>query len=167
MIVVVPLALFAAYFGPKLLEKARKKYTYTRLGYAKLIDRGQDNREAAIVLFFIYATWILGTIGIFAFENHEFALYEPIYMPILVGLCLAMGCVLAYFKFGGRRFLAYIPICLGMAVYFAWLSASPVDSTVSTMMTIAGLVLLASGLSVYYRFIKTNPPLQQETAGEK
>ncbi|MBW7996113.1 MAG: hypothetical protein FVQ81_05980 [Candidatus Glassbacteria bacterium] len=155
-IFVILIISLAGVLGPRFVEEFRRKYTYPRIGYAKFINSGQDQRVIFVVLFFIISCIVFAIVFRLKLDSSDFLHYGGIYLPALGGVAMAAGCIVSYYKYGTYRYLLYFPICLGLGIYFSFFNAFPIDTKLSAMLLAVGSLILLTGLLVFYRFVRKN-----------
>ena len=156
MFVLVAIFLLVPFLGV-----LRNRYTYPRIGYAKL---PADDGKTLVRGMFIYtlAVFMGVFIGIAILGGfRDPALYRK-WSPLLAALLMTGGFEYAYSKSGNLRCRAYIALAVILGVIFSIMKFEGYNGVVAILIVL-GAVFVISGAILFLTFIRRYPKAGEQT----
>ncbi len=148
--ILIPVFLF-----PRLMEAIRKRYTYPRIGYAKLpVD---DPKKTAKGIF-VYITVVL-VLMVICFlllgKAKDAAAYKK-WSPAVMGVLLVGGFLYSHGKSGEFRYIIYIVLSVGFGILFSILKFESYDGLIINFFVMGGIFVVV-GIISFILFVRKYP----------
>lgn len=157
----IPIFLF-----PRLMEAIRKRYTYPRIGYAKLpVD---DPKKTAKGIFVYTAVVIaLMVICFLLFGKAKDAATYKKWSPALMGVLLVGGFLYAHGKSGDFRYIIYIVLSVGFGLLFSIMNFESYNGLITNFYVMGGIFIIA-GAILFILFLHKYPkPAEEPNSGKE
>jgi len=152
--------LIAIFLGPRLLEAIRNRYTYPRIGYAKL---SQDNpRKTAKGMFGYTAVMLAVMIICFLLlgKVKDAAAYRK-WSPTLMGVLLVGGFLYAHGKSGSIRYIVFAFLAVGFGLLFSIINFESYNGLILNLFVMGG-IFIVSGFTLFILFLRKYPEPAKE-----
>ncbi len=157
----IPLFLF-----PRLIEVIRKRYTYPRIGYAKLLV--DDPKKTAKGIFAYTAAVLVITFICFLLlgKAKDASVYKK-WSPALMGVVLVGGFLYAHGKSGDFRYIIYIVLSVGFGLLFSIMDFDSYDGLIANFFVMGSIFVVAGAIS-FILFVRKHPkPVEELNSGKE
>jgi hypothetical protein len=163
LIVMFPISMLA--FRPTL-QALRRRFTYPRIGYVKLIpDKPKDVIAAIAIVTLIVVVAMAVAFALLA-DVRDFGLWMK-WVPLWGGTVLAGMFSSFGSKSGCPRYYVFAVWSLMSGLGLSILNFEPVETGTLLYLLVMGLVLVPWGLLVFIRFLRKYPALATELEDAK
>ena len=145
--IIIPLFLF-----PRFIEATRKRYTYPRIGYAKLpmddpkkTAKGMFVYITAVLVFMVVCFLLLG-------KAKDAAAYKK-WSPALMGAWLVGGFLYLHGKSGDFRYITYIVLSIGFGLLFSIMNFESYNGLIINLFVMGG-IFVAIGFTLFTLFLR-------------
>jgi hypothetical protein len=157
----IPIFLF-----PRLMEAIRKRYTYPRIGYAKL--PADDPKKTAKGIFaYIAVVLVLMVICFLLLGKAKDAAAYRKWSPALMGVLLVGGFLYAHGKSGDFRYIIYIILSVGFGLLFSIMNFESYDGLIANFF-VMGSIFIVAGAILFILFLHKYPkPAEELNSGKE
>lgn len=152
--------LLLMFFSPLILKAGRRRFTYPRIGYAKLDESRQSKVLRGVGLYTILAIGAMAvTIALVArADGSVWGLWRR-WSPTLAGVILSGGFIYLATVSAARRYHAFAVIAVGLGISFSLWSTETYTGLKIYLLT-AGGALLLYGVGAFSLFLRRHelPP---------
>ncbi len=153
--ILVPIFLF-----PHFIEAVRKRYTYPRIGYAKLptddpkkTAKGIFSYTAVVLALMVICFLLLGKVK-------DAAAYKK-WSPALTGVVLVGGFLYAHGKSGSVRYIVFALLSVGFGLLFSIMNFESYDGLIINLFVMGG-IFMVTGFSLFILFLHKYPKPAEE-----
>ena len=157
--------IIAFFLFPRFILVLRKRFTYPRIGYAKLPqdDQGKTGKSMIIYIFSVAAFFVICLI-LFG-DVKDTSLYRK-WSPTLFGVVLLGAFNYLYSKSGSLRYWIYALVILGFGILFSIRNYAGYEGVITWILSM-GVFFLITGLVYFVLFLHRYPmPAEEVTNGE-
>lgn len=147
--------LFQIGLLPKLIEYAREKYTYPRIGYVKHFDDSSETGKG-IIGFMVASILIIAILLIIGYGKITGDLIYQ-WVPTFIGLVLLGAMFYVNGKSGDNIYLWYAIYSILSGVGFSLFKFQPARNSIQYYLLFIGFSLLVAGIARFVLFGKKNP----------
>ena len=153
--------LAAVFVMTPLLGILRKRFTYPRIGYAKLPT--EDGKKIArgmfiyVIIIMVGLVVVLGILGGF----RDVKLFRK-FSPLLAALLLSGGFEYAYSKSASFRYRIYMLLTIAIGISFSLIKFENYDG-VAAALILLGIILAASGAILFLTFMHKYPKASEQS----
>lgn len=156
---IIPIFLF-----PRFIEAIRKRYTYPRIGYAKLpVDdpkktaKGIFAYTAVVLVLMVICFLLLGKVK-------DAAAYKK-WSPALAGVLFVGGFLYAHGKSGNFRYIIFIILSIAFGLFFSIMNFDSYDGLIVNFFVMGGIFVIC-GLALFILFVrKYHKPVEELNSG--
>ena len=153
--ILVPIFLF-----PRFIEVIRKRYTYPRIGYAKLPT--DDPKKTAKGIFgYTVAVLALMVICFLLFGKVKDAAAYKKWSPALMGVLLVGGFLYAHGKSGNIRYIVFAVLAVVSGLLFSIMSFESYDGLIINFFVMGGMFIV-TGSILFILFVHKYPKPAEE-----
>lgn len=153
--------LAAVFLMTPLLGILRKRYTYPRIGYAKLPS--EDGKNMARGMFIYVIIIMVGvTVGVGILGGFRDVTLFRKWSPLLAALLLTGGFDYAYSKSGSMRYRIYMVLAIGIGILFSLLTFEGYDG-VAASLVLLGVIFFVIGAVLFLTFMHKYPKAWEQT----
>jgi hypothetical protein len=142
-------------FAP-VLNTMRKRFTYPRIGYVKLVPDKPKDAIAGIVLITLIIVAVMAVAFILFANVWDFTLWLK-WIPLWAGVVLAIMFVSLVEKSGNKKYYLFALWSVVYGLVMAILKFEPVETGVLLYFLAMGALLTPCGLILFMRFLKKYP----------
>jgi hypothetical protein len=153
--ILVPIFLF-----PRFVGAIRKRYTYPRIGYVKLL---QDDPKKTAIGMFVFMAFVLALMVICFLllgKFKEAAAYKK-WSPALMGVVLVGGFLYAHGKSGSIRYIVFALLAVGFGLLFSIMSFESYDGLIINFFVLGG-IFIVTGFILFILFVHKYPKPAEE-----
>jgi hypothetical protein len=150
----IPIFLF-----PRLMEAIRKRYTYPRIGYAKLPVDDPKNTAKGI---FVYTAVVLALMVIcfLLFGKVKDAAAYKKWSPAVTGVLFVGGFLYAHGKSGDFRYIIYIVLSVVFGLLFSIMNFESYNGLITNFFVMGG-IFVATGFTLFTLFLRKYPAIKE------
>ena len=163
LIVMFPLAMFL--FRP-VLNAMRKRFTYPRTGYVKLVEDKPKDAIAGIALITLIVIAVLAVAFILFADVGDFGLWLK-WVPLWAGVVLAIMFVSLAAKSGTTRYYIFALWSVMYGLVLSILNFEPIETGTLLYFLAMGALLTPYGLVLFIRFLRKFPKSVEEVSDGK
>ncbi len=153
--------LAAVFLMTPLLGILRKRYTYPRIGYAKLpADDGETLARGMFIYMLVVFMGVFIGIAVLG-DFRDPALYRK-WSPLLAAFLMTGGFEYTYSKSGNMRCRVYTVLAVIFGVTFSLMKFEGYRGVVVTLIAL-GAIFVISGLFLFITFIRRYPKAGEQT----
>ncbi|HUU16830.1 MAG TPA: hypothetical protein VMW72_06765 [Sedimentisphaerales bacterium] len=152
--ILLPIFLFPYFMGA-----VRKRYTYPRIGYAKLptdgpkkTAKGMFGYTAVVLALMVICFLLLGKVK-------DAAAYKK-WSPALMGVLLVGGFLYAHGKSGSVRYIVFSLLSVGFGLLFSIMSFESYNGLIINFFVMGG-IFIVTGFTLFIFFLHKNPKLAE------
>lgn len=165
----VPFIVLVIFFANPLIERIKKRYIYPRAGYVKLPPDPETTGKGIAITALVFVVILLGVMGIsmaLMGEDAGLDFFLTYIVPPLTGFMLAIGPFWLGQTYGLTRgyVLAALFLLGGIAMPVFRIASG--YQAVGLVCTFVGIIALATGITMFARFLHKYQPAETETVGE-
>jgi hypothetical protein len=153
LIVMFPLAMLL--FRPAL-EAMRKRFTYPRIGYVKLIPDKPKDAISGIALITLIIIAVMAVVFILFADVRNFSLWLK-WVPVWAGVILAIMFVSLATKSGATRYYIFALYSVVIGFVLSVTSFTKVETGTLLYFLVMGGLLVPSGSVLFIRFMRNYP----------
>lgn len=161
MMALIPLiSLLVIFLGNPLLERAKKRYIYPRIGYVKLRPEKEADPKGIAVAAIVFVVILLGSIGIFNLmmgKDRGLAFWFKYFLPGSTGFMLAIGPFWLGETYGVRRGYVFAVLFLLSGIVIPVLGIASGYEAIGFECLLVGVISLISGVIMFTRFLRKYP----------
>ncbi|MHC4109662.1 MAG: hypothetical protein ACYSUY_01220 [Planctomycetota bacterium] len=158
LIVMFPLAMFL--FRPALIAM-RKRFTYPRTGYVKLVEDKPKDAIAGITVITLIVIAVLAVAFILLADVGDFGLWLK-WVPLWAGVVLAIMFISLAAKSGTTRYYIFALWSVVYGIVLSILNFKPIETGTLLYFFAMGALLTPSGLVLFLRFLRKFPKPDEE-----
>jgi hypothetical protein len=160
------LALYVIYLTslPRILEAAKRRYTYPRLGKVVLHQRKPRPVVTGVALHALGWAALVATVLAVSGRLTVHEWYR--WLPVWLGLCLVGAFWSVYFKSGSARYLVYAVVALGAGIAIGCLRLPAAKDYVAVYLIGTGTLSALIGGITLARFVRKHPRAAEELPEE-
>ncbi|MHC4546552.1 MAG: hypothetical protein ACYTDW_19795 [Planctomycetota bacterium] len=158
-----PLAMLL--FRPAL-NAMRKRFTYPRTGYVKLVEDKPKDAIAGIVLTTLIVIAVLTVAFILLADVGDFGLWLK-WVPLWAGVVLAIMFISLAAKSGTTRYYIFALWSVVYGLVMSILNFEPIETGTLLYFLAMGALLTPSGLVLFLRFLRKYPKPAEEVSDGK
>lgn len=162
LIVMFPLAMLL--FKP-VLESLRKRFTYPRIGYVKLIPDKPKDAISGIALITLIIIAVMAVVFILFADVRNFGLWLK-WVPVWAGVVLAIMFVSLAAKSGATRYYIFALYSVVIGFGLSVTSFAQVETGTLLYFLAMGVFLTPSGLVLFIRFLRKYPETVKEAQND-
>jgi len=152
--------LLAIFLFPRFMGAIRKRYTYPRIGYAKLPT--DDPKKTAKGMFGYTAVMLaLMVICFLLFGKVKDAAAYKKWSPALMGVLLVGGFLYAHGKSGSIRYIVFALLSVGFGLLFSIMSFESYDGLIINFFVMGG-IFIVTGFTLFILFLRKYPKPAEE-----
>jgi hypothetical protein len=153
-------------FGP-VLNALRKRFTYPRTGYVKLIEDKPKDAIAGIALVSLIIIGVLAVAFILFADVRDFSLWMK-WVPLWAGIILAIMFVSLAAKSATTRYYIFALWSVVYGLVLSILNFEPIETGTLLYFLAMGVLLTPSGMVIFIRFLRKFPkPAVEVTNGNQ
>jgi hypothetical protein len=146
-----------------ILEGIRRRFTYPRIGYAKLVDEKPSKILRSMALFTIPVIAAMA-LTLFLFgersDGAQWGLWRQ-WSPTLAGVLLSGGFIFQATVTGAKRYHVFVLLAIGLGIAFS-LGFPQAYTGVKLYLITAGGLLLLYGVAAFVTFLRKYALPQEE-----
>ncbi len=153
-VILIPIFLF-----PRFIEAIRKRYTYPRIGYAKLppddpkkTAKGMFAYTAVVLILMVICFLLLGKVK-------DAAAYKK-WSPAFMGVLFVGGFLYAHGKSGDFRYIIYIVLSIGFGLLFSIINFESYNGLIINLFVMGG-IFVATGFTLFTLFLRKYPAIKE------
>ena len=153
-------SLLVIFLGNPLLERAKKRYIYPRIGYVKLRPEKEADPKGIAVAAIVFVVILLGSIGIFNLtmgKDRGLAFWFKYFLPGSTGFMLAIGPFWLGETYGVRRGYVFAVLFLLSGIVIPVLGIASGYEAIGFECLLVGVISLISGVIMFTRFLRKYP----------
>jgi len=153
-------SLLVIFVGNPLLERAKKRYIYPRIGYVKLRPEKEADPKGIAVAALVFVVILVGSIGIFSLtmgKDRGWAFWFKYFLPGSTGFMLAIGPFWLGETYGVRRGYVFAVLFLLSGIVFPVLGIASGYEAIGFECLLVGVISLISGVIMFTRFLRKYP----------
>ena len=158
LIAMFPLAMLL--FRP-VLNAMRKRFTYPRTGYVKLVEDKPKDAIAGIALITLIVIAVLAVAFILFADVGDFGLWLK-WVPVWAGVVLAIMFISLAAKSGTIRYYIFALWSVLYGLVLSILNFEPIETGTLLYFLAMGALLTPSGLVIFIRFLRKFPKPAEE-----
>jgi len=163
---VLLISLLVIFLGNPLLERAKKRYVYPRIGYVKLRPEKEADPKGIVVAAIVFVVILLGS-GLFTLaigKDRGWAFWFKYFLPGSTGFMLAIGPFWLGETYGVRRGYVLAVLFLLSGIVIPVLGIASGYEAVGLECLVVGVISLISGVIMFTRFLRNNPVVPEEAS---
>jgi hypothetical protein len=152
-------SLLVIFLGNPLLERAKKRYVYPRIGYVKLRPEKEADPKGIVVAAIVFVVILLGS-GLFTLaigKDRGWAFWFKYFLPGSTGFMLAIGPFWLGETYGVRRGYVFAALFLLSGIVIPVLGIASGYEAVGFECLLVGVISLISGVIMFTRFLRKYP----------
>jgi len=156
---VLLISLLVIFLGNRLLERAKKRYVYPRIGYVKLRPEKEADPKGIVVAAIVFVVILLGS-GLFTLaigKDRGWAFWFKYFLPGSTGFMLAIGPFWLGETYGVRRGYVFAALFLLSGIVIPVLGIASGYEAVGFECLLVGVISLISGVIMFTRFLRKYP----------
>ena len=157
----IPLiSLLVIFLGNPLLERAKKRYIYPRIGYVKLRPEKEADPKGIAAAVIVFVVVLLGSMGLFHItmgEDRGWAFWFNYFFPGSTGFMLAIGPFWLGETYGVQRGYVFAALFLLSGIAIPVLGIASGYEAVGLECLLVGVISLISGVIMFTRFLRKYP----------
>jgi len=156
---VLLISLLVIFLGNPLLERAKKRYVYPRIGYVKLRPEKEADPKGIVVAAIVFVVILLGS-GLFTLaigKDRGWAFWFKYFLPGSTGFMLAIGPFWLGETYGVRRGYVFAVLFLLSGIAIPVLGIASGYEAVGLECLVVGVISLISGVIMFTRFLRKYP----------
>lgn len=160
------ISLLVIFLGNPLLERAKKRYIYPRIGYVKLRPEKEADPKGIVVAAIVFVVILLGS-GLFTLaigKDQGWAFWFKYFFPGSTGFMLAIGPFWLGETYGVRRGYVFAVLFLLSGIAIPVLGIASGYEAVGFECLLVGVISLISGVIMFTRFLRNNPVVPEEAS---
>jgi hypothetical protein len=153
------ISLLVIFLGNPLLERAKKRYVYPRIGYVKLRPEKEADPKGIVVAAIVFVVILLGS-GLFSLaigKDRGWAFWFKYFLPGSTGFMLAIGPFWLGETYGVRRGYVFAVLFLLSGIVIPVLGIAQGYEAVGFECLPVGVISLISGVIMFTRFLRKVP----------
>jgi MFS family permease len=153
------ISLLVIFLGNPLLERAKKRYIYPRIGYVKLRPEKEADPKGIAVAAIVFVVILLGS-GLFSLaigKDRGWAFWFKYFLPGSTGFMLAIGPFWLGETYGVRRGYVFAVLFLLSGIVIPVLGIAQGYEAVGFECLLVGVISLISGVIMFTRFLRKYP----------
>jgi hypothetical protein len=153
------ISLLVIFLGNPLLERAKKRYIYPRIGYVKLRPEKEADPKGIAVAAIVFVVILLGS-GLFSLaigKDRGWAFWFKYFLPGSTGFMLAIGPFWLGETYGVRRGYVFAVLFLLSGIVIPVLGIAQGYEAVGFECLPVGVISLISGVIMFTRFLRKYP----------
>jgi hypothetical protein len=158
-----PLAMLL--FRP-VLNAMRKRFTYPRTGYVKLVEDKPKDAIAGIAIITLIVIAVLAVAFILLADVGDFGLWLK-WVPFWAGVVLAIMFISLAAKSGTTRYYIFALWSAVYGIVLSILNFKPIETGTLLYFFAMGALLTPSGLVLFLRFLRKYPETLKEAKNDK
>lgn len=153
--------VFFIFYSKKIVEEFKEKYTYPRIG--KITFKEKDQEISPIGILLVIGVILVGTITYVFIVSENFFDYDLLYriLPISFGLIMFGPSIYNMGITGQKKQLIFGVYSVLLGIIFYNINIGSKD-TFTLYLLALGLSIGLVGVIIFYRFISTNPIIEDE-----
>ena len=166
---VLLISLLVIFLGNPLLERAKKRYIYPRIGYVKLRPEKEADPKGIVVAAIVFVVILLGS-GLFTLaigKDRGWAFWFKYFLPGSTGFMLAIGPFWLGETYGVRRGYVFAVLFLLSGIVIPVLGIASGYEAIGFECLLVGGISLISGVIMFTRFLRDYPipavPAEEES----
>jgi hypothetical protein len=163
----IPLiSLLVIFLGNPLLERAKRRYIYPRIGYVKLRPEREASPKGIVVAVIVFVVILLGS-GLFTLamgKDRDWAFWFRYFLPGSTGFMLAIGPFWLGETYGVRRGYVFAALFLLSGIAIPVLGIASGYEAVGLECLVVGVISLISGVIMFIRFLRKVPVVPEEAS---
>jgi hypothetical protein len=159
MKLILLISLLVIFLGNPLLERAKKRYIYPRIGYVKLRPEKEADPKGIAVAAIVFVVILLGS-GIFSLtmgKDRGWAFWFKYFLPGSTGFMLAIGPFWLGETYGVRRGYVFAVLFLLSGIVIPVLGIASGYEAIGLECLLVGVISLISGMIMFTRFLRKYP----------
>jgi hypothetical protein len=152
-------SLLVIFLGNPLLERAKKRYIYPRIGYVRLRPEKEADPKGIVVAAIVFVVILLGS-GLFSLaigKDRGWAFWFKYFLPGSTGFMLAIGPFWLGETYGVRRGYVFAVLFLLSGIVIPVLGIASGYEAVGFECLLVGVISLISGVIMFTRFLRKYP----------
>lgn len=159
---IVLVYMFAIFVMIPAWRAAKRRYVFPRTGYVNLGDEEESQANVKGILWFlvIYIIFLVASFLVFSRiwgSDLGRDYFYTRFIPVVAGLCLAIGPVSMAPKYGSKRWYGFGAMVVVIGVGVALLGMETFKEALALQFTISGIVPLLVGMVMFARFLRKYP----------
>ncbi len=163
------ISLLVIFLGNPLLERAKRRYIYPRIGYVKLRPEKEADPKGIAVAAIVFVVILLGS-GLFTLamgKDRGWAFWFKYFLPGSTGFMLAIGPFWLGETYGVRRGYVFAVLFLLSGIVIPVLGIASGYEAIGFECLLVGVISLISGVIMFTRFLRGYPitaiPAEEES----
>ena len=159
MKLILLISLLVIFLGNPLLERAKKRYIYPRIGYVKLRPEKEADPKGIAVAAIVFVVILLGS-GLFTLaigKDRGWAFWFRYFLPGSTGFMLAIGPFWLGETYGVRRGYVFAVLFLLSGIVIPVLGIASGYEAIGFECLLVGVISLISGVIMFTRFLRKYP----------
>jgi len=155
--ILVPIFLF-----PRFMEGIRKRYTYPRIGYAKLPTDDPKKTAKGMFVYFV-AVLAVFVFCLLLFGDVKNPALHKKWSPALMGVLLVGGFLYAHGKSGNIRYIVFAVLAVVSGLLFSIMNFESYDGLIINFFVMGG-IFVVTGFTLFILFLYKYPKLVKEVS---
>ena len=154
------ISLLVIFLGNPLLERAKKRYIYPRIGYVKLRPEKEADPKGIAVAAIVFVVILLSSIALFNLtmgKDRGLAFWFKYFLPGSTGFMLAIGPFWLGETYGVRRGYVFAALFLLSGIVIPVLGIASGYEAIGFECLLVGVISLISGVIMFTRFLRKYP----------
>jgi MFS family permease len=159
-------SLLVIFLGNPLLERAKKRYIYPRIGYVKLRPEKEADPKGIAMAAIVFVVILLGS-GLLTLaigKDRGWAFWFKYFLPGSTGFMLAIGPFWLGETYGVRRGYVFAVLFLLSGIVIPVLGIASGYEAIGFECLLVGVISLISGVIMFTRFLRNNPVVPEEAS---
>jgi len=142
-------------FGASALERIRKRMTYPRIGYVKLVEEDPKSTARGMGLYFVIVLAAMTLVIAILAGGLDLDMLRT-WSPALAGFLISGGMIYAASKSGAIRYYVFLALAVGLGIAASILNPKGYAG-LTPFFLIFGMIVLLWGSAMLLRFIRKYP----------
>lgn len=160
----VAFIVFYPLFGNEVLNRLKRRYTYPRIGYVKLLPEDGVKIGVGILKYVFLVIIFLVALSLIFFRGQSVIDIIDRLIPIYIGLILTGAFIYIRGKSGNNITYLYIGVSLILGALMTAFYQRPYIESALIYLSLIGIFFIGAGAVIFFRFIKTHPIVVGENA---
>lgn len=155
----IPIFLF-----PRFIEVIRKRYTYPRIGYAKL-PMDDPKKTAKGIFGYTAVVLALMVVCFLLFGKVKDAAAYKKWSPALMGVLLVGGFLYAHGKSGSIRYIVFAVLVVVLGLLFSIMNFESYNGLIINFF-VMGVIFIVTGFTLFILFLHKYPKIVKEMSDD-
>lgn len=157
-----PFIIVVIFFGKPIIEKIKEKYIYPRAGYVKLPPEPQSTYNGigiSVIAMVIGLIALMGASILIKGTTQGITFFLTYIVPPVTGVFMAIGPFWMAKNFSIWRGYIWAALFVLSGIAMPLFNIEIGYSAVGLMCTVVGFIILITGTTIFFRFLRNNEPV--------